>query len=63
MISTSKVNLYIHCLYLLILQNYLFQMDSILFIYYFINFINFNDVFNLILCDRLVNLNEIDDIN
>ena len=29
MISTSKVNLYIHGLYLLILQNYLFQMDSI----------------------------------
>ena len=27
MISTSKVNLYIQCLYLLILQNYLFQMD------------------------------------
>ena len=27
--------------------------------YLFINFINFNDVFNLILCDRLVNLNEI----
>ena len=27
MISTSKV--YIQCLYLLILQNYLFQMDSI----------------------------------
>ena len=33
MISTSKVNLYIHCLYLLILQNYLFQMDSIINIY------------------------------
>ena len=31
--------------------------------YYFINFIKFNDVFNLILCDRLVNLNEIDDIS
>ena len=29
MISTSKVNLYIQCLYLLIIQNYLFQMDSI----------------------------------
>ena len=29
MISTSKVNLYIHGLYLLILQNYLFQMDSV----------------------------------
>ena len=33
MISTSKVNLYIHCLYLLILQNYGFQMDSIIHIY------------------------------
>ena len=29
MISTSKVNLYIQCLYLLNLQIYLFQMDSI----------------------------------
>ena len=29
MISTSKVNYYIQCLYLLILQNYLFQMNSI----------------------------------
>ena len=28
MISTSKVNLYIQCLYLLNLQNYLFQKDS-----------------------------------
>ena len=27
--------------------------------YYKYLFINFNDVFNLILCDRLVNLNEI----
>ena len=34
-----------------------------IFIYYFINFINFNDVFNLILCDRLVNLNEINEIS
>ena len=33
MISTSKVNLYIHCHYLLILQNYGFQMDSIIHIY------------------------------
>ena len=33
MISTSKVILYIHCFYLLILQNYLFQMDTIINIY------------------------------
>ena len=58
MISTSKVNLYIQGLYLLILQNYLFQTDSILNIYLlFINFTNFNDIFNLICCDILVNLN------
>ena len=44
MISTSKVNLYIHCLYLLILQNHLFQMDPIN--YYKYLFIIFNDVFN-----------------
>ena len=64
MISTSKVNLYIHCLYLLILQNYLFKWILLeIFIYYFINFINFKYIFNLILCDRLVNLNEINDIS
>ena len=63
MISTSKVNLYIQCLHLLILHNYLFQMNSIINIYYFINSINFNDVFTLILCDGLVNLNEINEIN
>ena len=32
-------------------------MDPINYFKYL--FINFNDVFNLILCDRLVNLNEI----
>ena len=49
MIPTSKVNLYIHDLYLLILQNYLFQMNSIINIYLlFYSFYNFNDIFNLI---------------
>ena len=33
MIPTSEVNLYIQCLYLLNLQIYLFQMDSIRNIY------------------------------
>ena len=49
MIPTSEVNLYIQCLYLLNLQIYLFQWILLeIFIYYFINF---NDIFILILCD------------
>ena len=52
MISTSKVNLYIQCLYLLNLQIIYFKWILLeIFIYYFIHFINFNDIFNLILCD------------
>ena len=46
--STSKVNLYIQCLYLLNLQIYLFQWILLeIFIYYFIHVINFNDIFNI----------------
>ena len=56
MISTSRVNLYIHCFYLLILQNYLFEMDPINYYkYIYLLFL----MMTLILCDRLVNLNEI----
>ena len=57
MISTSRVNLYIHCLYLLILHNKLVYFKWILLIT--INIYLLFLMMSLILCDRLVNLNEI----
>ena len=50
MISTSRVNLYIHCLYLLILHNKLFLMDPINYYKYLWKrylFTIFNDVLNI----------------
>ena len=46
--STSGVNLYIHCLYLLILQNNLFKWILLITINIYLLFL----MTSLILCDR-----------